>query len=212
MENNARLIFSSTSEVYGCDEVMPLQETSWGRVNVQGERSCYEEGKRFGESLVYNFNKTHNTRHGVVRIFNTYGPGMSPTDGRVVINFLRQALTQDFLTIYGDGEQTRSFCYIDDLVDALVAYGMSDLTVPINIGNDSEITIHQLAKEVLNIVRAEGKSLDVVHQQSVADEPRLRRPDLGLAFKHLAPWKPKVDIYQGLLATKAWLENELRND
>lgn len=207
----ARLVFSSTSEIYGCEDKMPLREDCWGKVNVRGERSCYEEGKRFGESLVYNFNKTHKTRHGVVRIFNTYGPGMSPNDGRVVINFLKQAFLENTLTIFGDGEQTRSLCYIDDLIGALTAYGESNLIEPMNIGNDHEITVTQLAQAVVKMMATESREVEILYKNEIQDEPRYRRPDLSLAIEKLYPWKPKVGLQEGLQRTKEWLKKELRH-
>jgi len=203
----ARLIFSSTSEIYGTSDRLPFKETDWGSVNPRGERSCYDESKRFGESLLFNFNKKHGSNHGLVRIFNTYGPGMHPNDGRVVINFLKAAAQGQDLQIYGDGLQTRSFCYITDLIGALVAYADSENTEPINIGNDEEISILNLAKMVQNLVLPQ--KLQIKFSASLVEDPRIRRPDLTLALKKLTPWQPRVSLHDGLLKTHRWMTEQV---
>lgn len=199
----ARLVFSSTSEVYGNSAALPFKEGDWGSVNPRGERSCYDESKRFGESLIFNFNRTYNSQHGLVRIFNTYGPGMHPDDGRVIINFLKSALLGQSLKIYGDGHQTRSFCYISDTVAALVRYAESGLTEPVNIGTDTEISVLDLAKAVQKTIQSESASIEFT--LAMPDDPRNRRPDISLALEKLAPWKPQVSLTEGIRRTYQWM-------
>lgn len=204
----ARVVFASTSEIYGDPAVSPQPETYWGNVNTVGVRSCYDEAKRFGESLIFTHNLKKGTRHGLVRIFNTYGPRMNPADGRVVINLLVQAIRGEPLTIYGDGKQTRSFCYVDDLCAAIEAYAASDLTEPVNIGNDGEFSILELAEKVRGIFP--DRRLDLVHRPMPQDDPKQRRPDLRKAKSALAPWEPRVDLQTGLKRMRDWLESELK--
>lgn len=198
----ARCIFASTSEIYGDPEVHPQPESYWGNVNTIGIRSCYDEAKRFGESLLFTHNWKKKTKHGLVRIFNTYGPRMNPHDGRVVINFLVQAIQGKDLTIFGDGSQTRSFCYVNDLVDGIRKYSTSDITTPINLGNPTEFTILELA-EIVQSMHSE-KSLKMTFHECPKDDPKLRRPDISQAKEKLS-WEPKVDLKIGLQRMADWL-------
>lgn len=202
----ARVVFASTSEIYGDPDFSPQPESYWGNVNSYGIRSCYDEAKRFGEALLFTHNLKRKTRHGLVRIFNTYGPRMNPHDGRVIINFLVQAAQEEPLTVYGTGEQTRSFCYISDLLDGLVRYAESDLTDPVNLGNDKEFTILQLVDEVKKLYPE--KKLEHQLHPLPKDDPQQRRPDLTLAKKYLSPWQPQVALAQGLRYMKDWLDHE----
>jgi UDP-glucuronate decarboxylase len=196
----ARILQASTSEVYGDPEVHPQTESYWGRVNPIGVRSCYDEGKRCAETLFFDYWRQHKLRIKVVRIFNTYGPRMLPNDGRVVSNFIVQALQGQDITIFGDGSQTRSFCYVDDLIEALVrAMGTDDaFTGPVNVGNPSEVSMVQLAQRVIEIT---GSKSRLVLRPSPADDPRQRRPDIGLARRELGGWEPKIALDQGLRLT-----------
>lgn len=199
---NARVIFASTSEVYGDAQVHPQPETYWGNVNSFGPRACYDEAKRFGEALIYSFNEVNQTRHGLVRIFNTYGPRMNPNDGRVVINFLKQLSEDKPLSIYGDGTQTRSFCYVSDLIEGLIAYAKSGLAEPVNLGNPHEFSILELAKAVqaINPANAQG----VIHHNLPIDDPKQRQPDINKA-KTLLQWAPQVELATGLRQMYDWL-------
>jgi len=199
----AHLIFASSSEVYGCPEVSPQSESYLGAANIWGPRSCYVEAKRFGESLIYHHNQRYGTCHGVVRIFNTYGPEMNPCDGRVIINLLLQALQDRPLTIYGKGLQTRSFCYIDDFLRALEIYANRKFSRPVNIGNDVEIQIIELAKWVKRITGKEY--LELQFSEIPADDPQQRRPDISLAKELLSPWRPVTSLGEGLTTTYDWL-------
>lgn len=190
----AKLIFSSTSEVYGTPLTTPQKESDWGNVNPFGERSCYDEAKRFGEALIYSWNKRNSTRHGIVRIFNTYGPGMRDDDGRAIIQFVKQALTNADITIYGDGTQTRSFCYITDLIRGLNTYAHSDLNMPINLGNDHESTILEIAELIKELTTSKSK---IVFKNLPSDDPTQRCPDLHLAKTHLN-YEPEVSLIDGL--------------
>ena len=201
----ARVVFSSTSEIYGDPSCSPQPESYWGNVNSFGVRSCYDEAKRFGEALLFTHNWKKKTQHGLVRIFNTYGPRMNPVDGRVIINFLTQALKGEKLTVYGEGRQTRSFCYVTDLIDGIHRYAQSDLTVPINLGNDKEFTILELVEEVKKIFP--NKNLSVTHKPIPGDDPKQRRPDLTLARKLLSPWAPKTPLSEGLEKMTNWLQS-----
>jgi nucleoside-diphosphate-sugar epimerase len=205
-KHKARVVFASTSEVYGDPEFSPQPESYWGNVNSFGERSCYDEAKRFGEALIFSHNKKHGTKHGLVRIFNTYGPRMNPNDGRVVINFILQALQSKDLTVYGDGKQTRSFCYVDDLVNGISKYADSNLTFPVNLGNDTEFTMLELAEVVLKCVSSNSK---LTFQDLPSDDPKKRRPDLTLAKKHLSPWKPEVPLKKGVELMAEWLKQQI---
>jgi len=195
----ARILQASTSEVYGDPEVHPQPEEYWGRVNPVGIRSCYDEGKRCAETLFFDYHRQMRLEIKVVRIFNTYGPRMHPNDGRVVSNFIVQALLGKPLTIYGDGQQTRSFCYVDDLIEAMLRMmdTPADFPGPINIGNPREFTMLELAKKVIAL---SGSTSDIVFQPLPADDPRQRRPDIGLA-KSALDWQPSVALDEGLTRT-----------
>jgi UDP-glucuronate decarboxylase len=195
----ARILQASTSEVYGDPEVHPQPEAYWGKVNPIGIRSCYDEGKRCAETLFFDYNRQHNLDIKVVRIFNTYGPRMHPNDGRVVSNFIVQALQGKDITIYGDGQQTRSFCYVDDLIDAMVKMMNTEegFTGPVNIGNPGEFTMLQLAETILKLSGSKSK---IVHQPLPSDDPKQRQPNIELAKAKLA-WQPKVNLEDGLKET-----------
>lgn len=192
--NAGRLIFASTSEIYGSPLSTPQKESDWGHVNPFGERSCYDEGKRFGEALIFSHNKVHQTEHGLVRIFNTYGPRMHTDDDRVVNTFLKQALMNTDLVIYGNGKQTRSFCYIDDLINGLNLYAESHLKEPVNLGNDEETTIYQLAELVLHTTESKSK---IRYEPLPANDPPQRRPDLTHAREKLK-FRPAYSLHTGL--------------
>jgi UDP-glucuronate decarboxylase len=198
----ARILQASTSEVYGDPAVHPQVESYWGNVNPIGLRSCYDEGKRCAETLFFDYHRQNGVEIKVVRIFNTYGPRMHPNDGRVVSNFIMQALRGEDITVYGDGLQTRSFCYVDDLVDAfmLMMESPADFTGPVNVGNPGEFTMLELAEEVLRIVGGKSK---IVHAPLPADDPRQRKPDISLARDRLG-WQPKVPLRDGLAETIAY--------
>jgi UDP-glucuronate decarboxylase len=200
----ARILQASTSEVYGDPEVHPQPESYWGRVNPIGIRSCYDEGKRCAETLFFDYYRQHQTDIKVVRIFNTYGPRMHPNDGRVVSNFIVQALQGKDITIYGDGSQTRSFCYVDDLVDAMVKMMNSEkgFTGPVNIGNPGEFTMLQLAEMVLTLSNSKSK---ITYQPLPSDDPKQRQPNIDLAKDKLA-WQPKVELKDGLRETIAYFK------
>ncbi|WP_189386051.1 UDP-glucuronic acid decarboxylase family protein [Advenella faeciporci] len=195
----AKLFQASTSEVYGDPEIHPQQESYWGRVNPIGIRSCYDEGKRCAETLFFDYHRQHDLEIKVVRIFNTYGPRMHPNDGRVVSNFIVQALRGGDITIYGDGSQTRSFCYVDDLIDGFVRMMASpkEVTGPINLGNPVEFTIRELAEAVLDLVGGESR---LVLKPLPQDDPRQRQPDITLA-KNALNWEPRVKLKEGLEIT-----------
>jgi UDP-glucuronate decarboxylase len=195
----ARILQASTSEVYGDPEVHPQQEDYWGKVNPIGIRSCYDEGKRCAETLFFDYKRQHNLDIKVVRIFNTYGPRMHPNDGRVVSNFIMQALQGKDITIYGDGKQTRSFCYVDDLIDVMVKMMNSEggFTGPVNIGNPCEFTMQELAEIVLKLTGSKSK---IIHQILPSDDPKQRQPNIELAKSKLG-WEPKVNLEDGLKET-----------
>lgn len=203
----ARILQASTSEVYGDPEVHPQPESYWGRVNPVGIRSCYDEGKRCAETLFFDYWRQHNLDIKVVRIFNTYGPRMHPNDGRVVSNFIVQALRGEDITIYGDGSQTRSFCYVDDLIEAFVRMMGTEagFTGPVNIGNPAEFTMIELAELVLKLVGGRSR---LVHKPLPADDPRQRQPDISLAKDKLG-WQPKVSLEDGLKETIAYFRKLL---
>ena len=192
----ARILQASTSEVYGDPEVHPQVENYWGRVNPVGIRSCYDEGKRCAETLFFDYWRQHQLEIKVMRIFNTYGPRMHPNDGRVVSNFIVQALKCEDITIYGDGSQTRSFCYVDDLIDGMVKLMNSpaDFTGPVNIGNPGEFTMLELAECVLSLVASQSR---IVFMPLPEDDPKQRQPDITLAKKELQ-WEPKTPLHEGL--------------
>jgi len=200
----AKILQASTSEVYGDPNIHPQPESYWGNVNPIGFRSCYDEGKRCAETLFFDYRRQHDLPIKVVRIFNTYGPRMHPYDGRVVSNFIVQALKGENLTIYGDGSQTRSFCYVDDLVDVIMrmmATGF-DVTGPVNIGNPGEFTIRELADLVLEITGSKSK---IVSHKLPSDDPKQRRPDISAA-RQLLGWEPRTQLRQGLTKTIAYFD------
>jgi UDP-glucuronate decarboxylase len=205
----AKILQASTSEIYGDPSVHPQTEGYWGNVNPIGPRSCYDEGKRCAETLFFDYQRQHNLRIKVARIFNTYGPRMHPNDGRVVSNFIVQALLGRDITVYGDGSQTRSFCYVDDLIEGLVRLmGSGDhITGPINIGNPAEFTILQLASQVIELI---GSRSRIVHRQLPQDDPRQRRPDISKADELLG-WSPRTPLNDGLKHTIAYFEELLRD-
>jgi UDP-glucuronate decarboxylase len=196
---HARILQASTSEIYGDPAVHPQVESYWGNVNPIGIRSCYDEGKRCAETLFFDYHRQNHVEIKVVRIFNTYGPRMHPNDGRVVSNFIMQALRGEDITIYGDGSQTRSFCYVDDLIDAIVKMMATrpDFTGPVNIGNPGEFTIKELAEKVISLVSSKSK---LVYEPLPKDDPKQRKPDISLAKKELQ-WEPKVALEDGLKET-----------
>jgi UDP-glucuronate decarboxylase len=200
----ATILQSSTSEVYGDPEVHPQTEEYWGRVNPIGPRACYDEGKRCAETLFFDYHRQHALAIKVARIFNTYGPRMHPDDGRVVSNFIVQALQNKPITIYGKGLQTRSFCYVDDLVEGLVRLmgSESDLTGPVNMGNPHEITIHDLAEQVLSIT---GARSSIVYKPVPQDDPTQRCPDISIAGDRLG-WAPRIELEEGLQKTVAYFD------
>jgi UDP-glucuronate decarboxylase len=204
---NAKILQASTSEVYGDPSVHPQTEGYWGNVNPIGLRSCYDEGKRCAESLFFAYRHQRNLGIKVARIFNTYGPRMHPNDGRVVSNFIVQALLGRDITIYGEGSQTRSFCYVDDLVDGLIRLmGTShDVTGPVNIGNPDEFSILELASAVISLT---GSSSKIIHKPLPQDDPRQRRPDISMADKELS-WAPRTKLKDGLVQTIAYFDNLL---
>ncbi|HNX32957.1 MAG TPA: SDR family oxidoreductase [Holophaga sp.] len=202
----ARILQASTSEVYGDPSVHPQTEDYWGHVNPLGLRSCYDEGKRCAESLFFNYHRQHKVPIRVMRIFNTYGPRMHPNDGRVVSNFIMQALQDQDLTIFGDGSQSRSFCYVDDLVRGMIAMMEQDQTPgPVNFGNPNEITMLELAEHVLRLT---GSRSRIVFQPLPSDDPRQRQPDIGLA-KATVGWEPRVGLEDGLQETIAYFRRFL---
>lgn len=203
----ARFLQASTSEVYGDPKVHPQSEDYWGNVNPIGPRSCYDEGKRCAETLCFDYRREHGLPIKVARIFNTYGPRMHPADGRVVSNFIIQALKGEDITIYGDGSQTRSFCYVDEMVDAFIRLmgTPDDFTGPVNLGNPDEFTIRELAEKVLEIT---GSRSRLIQKPLPADDPKQRQPDIRLAQEKLG-WAPKVKLEEGLKKTIAHFEKLL---
>lgn len=205
----ARILQASTSEVYGDPAVHPQTEDYWGNVNPIGIRSCYDEGKRVAETLFMDYHRQNKVDIRIVRIFNTYGPRMLPNDGRVVSNFIVQALKGDDLTIYGDGSQTRSFCYVDDLIEGFVRMMNQDKIIgPVNIGNPGEFTMLELAKEVLDLTGSKSK---IVYKPLPGDDPKMRRPNIGLAKSALG-WEPTIPLRQGLEKTIVYFEELLKNN
>ena len=202
----ARILHASTSEVYGDPEVHPQTEDYWGHVNPLGPRSCYDEGKRVAESLCMNYHTEHGLETRLIRIFNTYGPRMDPNDGRVISNFITQALRGDDITIYGEGTQTRSFCFVDDLLEGMLRLMDLDNELgPVNVGNPCEFTMLELAETVLKLT---GSSSSLVHKPLPADDPKQRCPDISLA-KKLLNWTPQVDLEAGLEKTIAYYRTQL---
>jgi dTDP-glucose 4,6-dehydratase len=201
----ARFLLASTSEVYGDPQIHPQPEAYWGHVNPVGPRGVYDEAKRFAEALTMAYHRAHGVETRIVRIFNTYGPRMRPHDGRVVSNFLVQALAGQPLTIYGDGQQTRSFCYVTDLVDGLVRLLFSNEADPVNLGNPTEFTIHDLVTTIETLL---GRSLPVISHPLPTDDPKVRQPDITRA-RTLLGWEPKVDLATGLRETLGYFEKQL---
>ncbi len=195
----AKILQASTSEVYGDPEQHPQKESYWGHVNPIGQRACYDEGKRCAETLFVNYHKQNNVRIKIVRIFNTYGPRMHPNDGRVVSNFIMQALKGTEITIYGDGSQTRSFQYVDDLIEGMIRMmgSKEHFTGPVNLGNQGEFTINELAEKVIRLTDSKSK---IVYKPLPEDDPMQRQPDISLAKKELK-WEPKIELEEGLSKT-----------
>jgi UDP-glucuronate decarboxylase len=202
----ARVMQASTSEVYGDPQVHPQPESYWGNVNPIGKRSCYDEGKRCAETLFFDYHRENKVDIRVVRIFNTYGPRMHESDGRVVSNFIVQALKGEDITIYGDGSQTRSFCYVDDLIEGFVrVMRQTETPGPINLGNPGEFTMVELAELILKLVKGRSR---IVHKRLPADDPKQRRPDISLA-KRVLKWEPAVPLEDGLKRTIAYFKKRL---
>ena len=203
----AKILQASTSEVYGDPTIHPQPEHYWGNVNPIGVRSCYDEGKRCAETLFFDYHRQHGLRIKVARIFNTYGPRMHVNDGRVVSNFIVQALKGEPITVYGDGGQTRSFCYVDDMVQGLMRLMTTadDFTGPINLGNPGEFTIHELAEKIIALAGSKSK---IIYKSLPSDDPRQRQPDIALARKVLG-WEPTISLEAGLLKTIAYFEEVL---
>jgi UDP-glucuronate decarboxylase len=206
--NKAKILQASTSEVYGDPLEHPQKETYWGNVNPLGPRSCYDEGKRVAESLCMCYYREHNVPVRIIRIFNTYGPRMHPNDGRVVSNFIVQALRNEPITVYGDGSHTRSFCYVDDLVDGMVRMMNNDKNFvgPVNLGNPSEFTVKQLAEMVIKFTKSKSK---IVFKELPEDDPKKRQPNIALAKKVLG-WQPKVPLEEGLKKTISYFRTVVR--
>lgn len=196
-EKNARFLLASTSEVYGDPQIHPQSEDYWGHVNPIGPRGVYDEAKRFAEALTMAYYRHHKIRTTIGRIFNTYGPNMRSNDGRAIPNFISQALNDDPITIYGDGNQTRSFCYISDQVEGLFKLLMSGINEPVNIGNEEEISILQLANKILKLTKSQSK---IVFEKLPVNDPKIRQPDISKAKTEL-DWKPKVELEEGLNKT-----------
>lgn len=205
---NAKIFQASTSEVYGDPQIHPQTEDYWGHVNPIGFRSCYDEGKRCAETLFFDYRRQHNLRIKVARIFNTYGPKMHPNDGRVVSNFIMQALQNQPITIYGDGNQSRSFCYVDDLIEVFVRFMASDdvFTGPMNTGNPGEFTIKELAEKIIDLI---GSSSKLEYKPLPSDDPIQRRPDITLAREKLG-WEPGIKLEEGLKKTIPYFEGFLK--
>ena len=207
---NAKILQASTSEVYGDPSVHPQEESYWGNVNPIGERACYDEGKRIAETLFMSYHRQNHVKIKIIRIFNTYGPRMQPDDGRVVSNFIVQALSNKPITIYGDGSQTRSFQYVDDLIEGMVRTMATpdDFTGPVNLGNPGEFTIKQLAEKIITMT---GSRSEIIYKPLPSDDPVRRRPDISLAQKNLN-WQPMVNLEQGLAKTIAYFEDYLKHN
>jgi UDP-glucuronate decarboxylase len=205
----AKIFQASTSEVYGDPEIHPQTEDYWGHVNPNGIRSCYDEGKRCAETLFFDYKRQHNLVVKVARIFNTYGPRMHPNDGRVVSNFIVQALQNKPITIYGDGSQSRSFCYVDDLIEVFVRFMDSEdsFTGPMNTGNPGEFTIRELAEQVIELT---GSSSKLIEKPLPSDDPRQRQPDITLAKEKLG-WEPRIKLQDGLVTTIEYFDNFLKS-
>jgi len=205
MEKKARFLLASTSEVYGDPMVHPQNEEYWGNVNPVGPRGVYDEAKRFGEALTMAYHRYNGVDTKIVRIFNTYGPRMRPNDGRAIPTFVPQALRNEAITIFGDGSQTRSFCFVEDLIEGIYRLMMSDYHEPVNIGNPHEMTIKQMAEAV---IRISGSSSKLVQKPLPVDDPKVRQPDISLA-KKLLNWEPKVNLEEGLQRTISWFRQAI---
>lgn len=208
----AKIFQASTSEIYGDPEIHPQPESYWGNVNTIGIRSCYDEGKRCAETLFFDYKRQHNLNIKVARIFNTYGPNMHPQDGRVVSNFIMQALNGEDITIYGDGFQTRSFCYVDDLIEGFVRLMATDANFsgPMNLGNPKEFTMIELANNILRLTNSKSK---IIHRLLPSDDPKQRQPLIDLA-KEVIHWEPRIELEEGLIRTINYFDriNTLGND
>lgn len=204
-EKDATYFFTSTSEVYGDPELNPQSEDYRGNVDPYGPRSCYDESKRYGEALVRAYRDKHDLDVRVARIFNTYGPRMRLDDGRVIPNFMKQALTGEDLTVYGDGSQTRSFCYVDDMIDGLLALLESEVETPVNIGNTDERSINELARLVIDVTQSES---DIVHKPLPPQDPEVRQPDISKAQSELG-WSPSVQLRDGLIRSIEYFKSQL---
>jgi len=204
----AKIFQASTSEIYGDAEVHPQPEGYWGNVNPVGPRSCYDEGKRCAETLFFDYYRQHDLRIKVARIFNTYGPNMHPNDGRVVSGFILQALTGEPITLFGDGSQTRSFCYVDDLIEGFVRFMESEdgFIGPVNLGNPAEMTVRQLAETIVELT---GSSSELVYRPLPQDDPKQRQPDISLAKEEL-DWEPRVELKEGLTETIEYFDAQLQ--
>lgn len=205
---NAKILQASTSEVYGDPHVHPQKEEYWGNVNPIGLRSCYDEGKRCAETLFMDYHNQNKVAIKIIRIFNTYGPNMNPEDGRVVSNFIVQALRGNDITIYGDGKQTRSFQYVDDLVEGMIRMMNTslDFTGPVNLGNPYEFTMLELAKSIIDLI---GSKSRIIFMPLPQDDPKQRQPDIALAKEKLSGWEPKIQLEEGLIKTISYFENVL---
>lgn len=203
LKNRARYFFTSTSEVYGDPLEHPQKESYAGNVQSYAMRSCYDEGKRFAEALIFQYRHQKGLNTGLIRIFNTYGPLMDPDDGRVVSNFIKQALSGEDITIQGTGKQTRSFCFVDDQIEAQIKFIHSDLEGPINIGNPDEFTMLELAEKVIKLTNSESK---IIHVAPAISDPKMRKPDIRLAKKELG-WSPKIKLDEGLKRTIDWFKS-----
>jgi len=206
MEKNATFLLASTSEVYGDPQVHPQPESYWGNVNPVGPRGVYDEAKRFSEALTMAYHRYHNVDTRIVRIFNTYGPRMRPEDGRAIPTFIPQALRGEAITVFGDGSQTRSFCYVSDLIEGIYRLLMSDITEPVNIGNPDERSIMELAEAVIRLAKSKSK---IVYRPLPVNDPKIRQPDIRKA-KELLGWEPKVNLEQGLMVTIEWFKKKLK--
>jgi dTDP-glucose 4,6-dehydratase len=205
-DKRATFLLASTSEVYGDPLVHPQKEDYWGHVNPVGPRGVYDEAKRFAEALTMAYHRSHGVKTKIVRIFNTYGPRMRPNDGRAIPAFVPQALRNEPITVFGDGSQTRSFCYVDDLVDGIYRLLMSDYHEPVNIGNPHEMTIKQLAEAIVRVTKSRSP---IVYKPLPEDDPKVRQPDITLAKKMLG-WEPRVSLDDGLKSTMAWFQSQIK--
>jgi dTDP-glucose 4,6-dehydratase len=208
-EKKARILLASTSEVYGDPLVHPQKEDYWGNVNPIGPRGVYDEAKRFAEAITMAYQRYHGVETRIVRIFNTYGPRMRKEDGRVVPNFIAQALRDEDVTVYGDGGQTRSFCYATDLVEGILRLLWSDYPTPVNIGNPREMTVLQFAKLIIELTGSKSK---IVYKELPVDDPKVRQPDITLARRVLNDWQPKVPVEEGLQRTIAYFQKKMAEE